>query len=94
MDNTKKPCHSPYCECDKGCCTHPGFYDARHEPLPTEPRGVGPLRLTDIPWMDFLQARRRALHTLVAEGKSFDEIRDMLSFKDTAHVLRVYEATK
>lgn len=26
-----KPCRSPYCECDVGKCTHPGFYDARHE---------------------------------------------------------------
>ena len=26
----KKPCRSPYCECTKGKCTHPGFYDARH----------------------------------------------------------------
>lgn len=26
-----KPCRSPYCECDKGKCTHPGFYDARDE---------------------------------------------------------------
>jgi len=28
-----KPCRSPYCECDKGKCTHPGFYDARGEGL-------------------------------------------------------------
>lgn len=27
-----KPCRSPYCECDIGKCTHPGFHDARHEP--------------------------------------------------------------
>ena len=26
------PCRSPYCECELGKCTHPGFYDARHEP--------------------------------------------------------------
>lgn len=25
-----KECRSPYCECDKGCCTAPGFVDARH----------------------------------------------------------------
>ncbi len=24
-----QPCRSPYCECDVGHCTHPGFYDAR-----------------------------------------------------------------
>ena len=24
-----KPCKSPYCECDPGKCTAPGFYDAR-----------------------------------------------------------------
>ena len=24
-----KPCRSPYCECDRGKCSHPGFYDAR-----------------------------------------------------------------
>ena len=24
-----KPCRSPYCECEVGKCTHPGFYDAR-----------------------------------------------------------------
>jgi hypothetical protein len=24
-----QPCKSPYCECDVGKCTHPGFYDAR-----------------------------------------------------------------
>ena len=23
------PCKSPYCECDTGKCTHPGFHDAR-----------------------------------------------------------------
>lgn len=28
-----KPCHSPYCECSLGQCTHPGFHDARGEPL-------------------------------------------------------------
>ena len=28
-----KPCRSPYCECDEGKCTHPGFYDARGEVL-------------------------------------------------------------
>jgi len=26
-----KPCLSPYCECSKGNCTHPGFFDARHQ---------------------------------------------------------------
>jgi hypothetical protein len=26
-----KPCKSPYCECDVGKCSHPGFYDARGE---------------------------------------------------------------
>jgi len=25
-----KECRSPYCECDKDCCTAPGFVDARH----------------------------------------------------------------
>jgi flavin-dependent thymidylate synthase len=24
-----KPCRSPYCECEPGKCTHPGFFDAR-----------------------------------------------------------------
>jgi hypothetical protein len=24
-----KPCRSPYCECDVGKCTHPGFFDCR-----------------------------------------------------------------
>jgi hypothetical protein len=24
-----KPCRSPYCECEIGACSHPGFYDAR-----------------------------------------------------------------
>lgn len=28
-----KPCHSPYCECAKNQCTHPGYYDARHLPI-------------------------------------------------------------
>ena len=28
-----KPCHSPYCECAEGKCTHPGCYDVRHEPF-------------------------------------------------------------
>lgn len=27
-----KPCRSPYCECPRDQCSHPGFYDARHEP--------------------------------------------------------------
>lgn len=35
-----KPCHSPYCECEKGKCTHPGFYDARHEQPNACPHGV------------------------------------------------------
>lgn len=26
-----QPCRSPYCECEVGACTHPGFYDARGE---------------------------------------------------------------
>lgn len=26
-----KPCRSPYCECAKNQCTHPGYYDARGE---------------------------------------------------------------
>lgn len=26
-----KPCRSPYCECERDKCTHPGFRDARHE---------------------------------------------------------------
>ena len=38
----KKPCHSPYCECTVGECTHPGFYDARHEPLPKELLNAAP----------------------------------------------------
>lgn len=28
-----KPCRSPYCECSQGACTHPGFYDAREQPV-------------------------------------------------------------
>ncbi len=28
-----KPCRSPYCECTKYKCTHPGYYDARHVPF-------------------------------------------------------------
>lgn len=28
-----KPCRSPYCECTKDQCTHPGYYDARHLPF-------------------------------------------------------------
>lgn len=28
-----KPCRSPYCECELGKCSHPGFYDARHFPI-------------------------------------------------------------
>jgi len=31
-----KPCRSPYCECDQGACTHPGFYDARGEAAPSQ----------------------------------------------------------
>ena len=27
----RKPCKSPYCECDVNKCSHPGFYDARGE---------------------------------------------------------------
>lgn len=27
-----KPCKSPYCECEKGKCEHPGSYDARSTP--------------------------------------------------------------
>lgn len=23
------PCRSPYCECEQGKCTHPGFFDCR-----------------------------------------------------------------
>jgi hypothetical protein len=29
MNERLKPCKSPYCECDVGKCTHPGFYDCR-----------------------------------------------------------------
>jgi hypothetical protein len=32
------PCRSPYCECEAGKCTHPGFHDARHLSMsPTAP---------------------------------------------------------
>jgi len=27
------PCRSPYCECTKDQCNHPGFFDARHYPF-------------------------------------------------------------
>lgn len=30
-----KPCRSPYCECKRDACTHPGFYDSRHIPVTT-----------------------------------------------------------
>jgi|GEM_PF-2619660 len=33
QDRELKPCRSPYCECERGKCTHPGFRDARHEPV-------------------------------------------------------------
>jgi hypothetical protein len=26
------PCRSPYCECNEGACTHPGYFDARDIP--------------------------------------------------------------
>lgn len=39
-----KPCRSPYCECDQGKCTHPGFYDARGEELPTLQQRAADLR--------------------------------------------------
>lgn len=32
-----KPCRSPYCECTKNQCTHPGYYDARHLPFEYPP---------------------------------------------------------
>jgi hypothetical protein len=35
-----KPCRSPYCECDSGKCTHPGFYDARDKPQPAAWQGL------------------------------------------------------
>lgn len=28
-----KLCRSPYCECQPGQCSHPGFHDARHIPV-------------------------------------------------------------
>jgi hypothetical protein len=31
MSQELKRCCSPYCECDPGKCSNPGFYDARHE---------------------------------------------------------------
>lgn len=31
---TTQPCRSPYCECEPGQCTHPGFHDARGEAIP------------------------------------------------------------
>jgi hypothetical protein len=37
-----KPCRSPYCECDSGKCTHPGFYDARDKPQPAAWVGLAP----------------------------------------------------
>ena len=35
-----KPCRSPYCECERGKCTHQGFYDARHEPARQEREAI------------------------------------------------------
>lgn len=41
----KQPCRSPYCECEQGHCTHPGFYDARHAPQSLGMPGTGELRV-------------------------------------------------
>ena len=32
MSEELSPCRSPYCECNEGACTHPGYFDARHIP--------------------------------------------------------------
>jgi hypothetical protein len=34
LQQTLKPCRSPYCECSEGKCSHPGCYDARGEEVP------------------------------------------------------------
>jgi hypothetical protein len=44
-DEDLRPCRSPYCECEPRACTHPGCYDARHEPVPAPtppPRDLDP----------------------------------------------------
>ena len=49
-----KPCRSPYCECDSGECTHPGFYDARDKPQPAAWVGLTDEEIKEIigPWGD------------------------------------------
>lgn len=44
-----RPCRSPYCECDFGKCTHPGCYDARHEPW-TAPASFDSTRCPSAEW--------------------------------------------
>jgi len=38
QDTKLRPCKSPYCECEHGKCTHPGFYDARGSAPDTNPK--------------------------------------------------------
>lgn len=58
VEPATKPCRSPYCECDEGKCTHPGYHDARGElPQPPAPTAlklkslyvIGSLRNPTIP---------------------------------------------
>lgn len=42
MNEATKPCRSPYCECPKDQCSHPGFHDARHIPFEPQPNPTQP----------------------------------------------------
>lgn len=50
-----KPCRSPYCECTPHQCSHPGYYDARHEPY-EHPKTMNTIKPTHQIAYDYCQA--------------------------------------
>lgn len=59
-----KPCRSPYCECDRGKCTHPGFYDARHEQAEqAQPVGEVLNERGEVDWISFVPSAGTHLYT-------------------------------
>jgi len=73
-----KPCRSPYCECEHGKCTHPGFYDARGTAPDTNPMKA----LLD-----------EAAAAVVARGKRYGEPEDnfkRIARRWSVHMLNRY----
>ena len=70
MTEQLKPCRSPYCECDVGKCTHPGFFDCRGIKAGADMNaGDGGYRVgTQEAYEEFVKLRNEAIALAKKEG--------------------------